>query len=110
MYIMSIFSFFFQGAVLWFIIVFVTQQHDLPWRSVALWLVLTVLAGVVGMLIAHYVFEAAFPFELMTALVLQLITLYGILRWQQISIRQTLIIIVSFIGFRVLWALPRLLQ
>jgi hypothetical protein len=109
MYVLPIIGLLFQGAVLWFIIVWVTQEHDLPWRDVLKWVVLAVAAGLAGMLLASYVLGLPYLLGLLIAVALQLAVLYLIFRHQNISPRKSSIIISAFFVVRVVFALPRLL-
>lgn len=99
-----------QAAILWFIVVWVTQDHNLDWRIVLLWLVLSFGAGMAGYLLGHYILDLDDISSRVIKTILSSATLvFLIWREYRCPIRKVLIILLIFIFVDILLVLPRLL-
>ena len=98
----------FDTAVLWFIIVFVTQDHMLTWYHVLWWRMVAAAAGGVCYL-GFYFLEIPFV-GLAGSIVISLFVMYLILGYQGYKRKQVLTVIAIFAGATVLRFLPRLIR
>jgi hypothetical protein len=98
-----------ETALLWFIIVWVTQEHDLSWRQVVTWVLIAAVAGLAGFGLCAVTRLLPIGICLLIGMVLQIVTLWVILRRQGFASAKVTTILILFLLVRAALALPRLL-
>jgi hypothetical protein len=103
----GILRFLVETALLWFIMVWVTQEHNLPWRQVVVWVLITAVVGLVGVGLCHATKILPYSICLLVGMVMQIVALWLILRREGIASGKVTVILILFLLVRAVLALPR---
>ena len=98
----------FDAAVLWFIIVYVTQDHMLSWHYVLLWRTMAAAAGALWYL--GFLYLEIPILGRAGSLVVALVVLYLLLGRQGYTRKQILTVLGIYAGATLIRFLPRLLH
>jgi hypothetical protein len=98
----------FDAAVLWFIIVYVTQDHMLSWYHVLTWRLAAAVAG--GLCYLGFYFLEIPVLGLAVSVIVSLLVMYLILGRQGYSRKQILTVLAVYVGATVVRFLPRLIR
>jgi hypothetical protein len=101
--------FLIETALLWFIMAWVTQEHNLPWRQVVVWVLITAVVGLVGVGLCHATKILPYSICLLVGMVMQIVALWLILRRQGFASAKITTILLLFLFVRAVLALPNLL-